>query len=201
MNKVAKLTEKQQSFVKEYIVDLNATQAYLRSKYSCSNDNTAGKEGHKLLKKPEIQAAIAAEIEKRNKRVEIDADYVLKRLVEIDQLDVLDILDANLESFKPISEWPKAWRQSITGLDLKKMIQYGKDSDDDDVSILQKVKWPDKVKNLELLGKHVDVQAFKEKVDIEATQTHNVMLVPSCTNVDDWEAQAQQQQSEILGDK
>ena len=195
---MTKLTEKQQSFVEEYLKDLNATQAAIRAGYS---KRTAYRQGADLLQKTSVADAIQKAKQKRIERNEIDADYVLKRLVEIDQLDVLDILDANLESFKPISEWPKAWRQSITGLDLKKMIQYGKDSEDDEVSILQKVKWPDKVKNLELLGKHVDVQAFKEKVDIEATQTHNVMLVPSCTNVDDWEAQAQQQQSEILGDK
>ena len=32
-------------------------------------------------------------------------------------------------------------------------------------ALLKKIKWPDKVKNLELLGKHIDVNAFKETVD------------------------------------
>lgn len=199
---MAKLTKKQEAFAQAILTEESQSEAY-RSVYSAKrmSDKQVWEEASKLVSNPKVAQRIAQLKEERNKRCAVDADYVLKRLVEIDQLDVLDILDENLESFKPISEWPKAWRQSITGLDLKKMIQYGKDSDDDEVSILQKVKWPDKVKNLELLGKHVDVQAFKEKVDIEATQTHNVMLVPSCTNVDDWEAQAQQQQSEILGDK
>ena len=40
------------------------------------------------------------------------------------------------------------------------------------VGFLKKIKWPDKVKNLELIGKHVDVQAFKDKVEHEGTIEH-----------------------------
>jgi phage terminase small subunit len=39
------------------------------------------------------------------------------------------------------------------------------------VGILKKIKWPDKVKNLELIGKHVDVNAFKERVEVSGTLT------------------------------
>ncbi|GDX04204.1 hypothetical protein BSPA111_03650 [Buttiauxella sp. A111] len=56
-----------------------------------------------------------------------------------------------------------------------------------------------KVKNLELLGKHISVQAFKEQVDQKVTATHNIMSVPTCASVDEWEAAAQKQQSEVLG--
>ncbi|MCG6527916.1 terminase small subunit, partial [Vibrio parahaemolyticus] len=37
--------------------------------------------------------------------------------------------------------------------------------------ILKKVKWPDKVKNLELIGKHVDVNAFKERMEVNVNVT------------------------------
>lgn len=62
-----------------------------------------------------------------------------------------------------------------------------------ETALLKKIKWPDKVKNLELLGKHVSVQAFKEQMEQQVTATHNIMPVPSCTNVDEWEAVVQQQ--------
>ena len=39
------------------------------------------------------------------------------------------------------------------------------------VGILKKIKWPDKVKNLELIGKHVDVNAFKERLEVSGTVT------------------------------
>ena len=38
-------------------------------------------------------------------------------------------------------------------------------------TILKKIKWPDKVKNLELIGKHVDVNAFKERLEVSGTVT------------------------------
>lgn len=66
-------------------------------------------------------------------------------------------------------------------------------------NILKKIKWPDKVKNLELLGKHISVQAFKEQIDQKVTATHNIMPVPSCSSAEEWEAAAQQQQCEVLG--
>lgn len=53
--KLKKLAEKDRRFVLEYLLDFNATQACLRSGYK---GKSAGAEGHKLLKKPEIQQAI-----------------------------------------------------------------------------------------------------------------------------------------------
>lgn len=62
-----KLTEKQKRFADYYIETGNATEAYKRA-YNSKNDNTAAKEGHKLLKNPKI----TQEIEKRNKELESD---------------------------------------------------------------------------------------------------------------------------------
>lgn len=160
MNKT--LTDKQESFVAEYLIDLNATQAYMRSKYSCKSEKTAGAEGFKLLKKPEIQKAISEGKEKRLERTKVDADYVLKSLVEIDEMDVIDILD-NTGNMLPIRDWPKAWRRTISGLDIQEIMS------GDVETVLRKIKWPDKVKNLELLGKHIDVQAFREQRLLDAT--------------------------------
>ena len=53
---------------------------------------------------------------------------------------------------------------------------------------------------LEQAAKEVgDVYTNKQKVEQSVVATHNVMPVPSCDNVDDWEAAAQKQQSEVLG--
>ncbi|EFP9101741.1 terminase small subunit, partial [Shigella sonnei] len=97
-----------------------------------------------------------------NEEVGIDAAYVLRRLVEIDQMDVLDILLQNGE-LKPIKDWPKVWRTTLSGMDVVKMVSA------DSAALLKKIKWPDKVKNLELLGRHVSVQAFKDNVKNEVT--------------------------------
>lgn len=97
----------------------------------------------------------------RNDLVGINATYVLNRLVEIDQMDVLDILTSTGE-LKPVSQWPKVWRTTLSGLDVVEMSAEGNTA-----ALLKKIKWPDKVKNLELIGKHIDVQAFREQVKTE----------------------------------
>ena len=108
----------------------------------------------------ELRAEVAAIAEEQFK---VDASYVLGRLVEIDQMDAIDILNDD-GSAKPIAEWPKIWRQFISGMDLSELWE-GRGEDREMIGFLKKIKWPDKVKNLELIGKHVSVQAFKEKVE------------------------------------
>jgi phage terminase small subunit len=73
------LTTKQQRFAEEYLVDLNATQAAIRAGYS---EKTAGSVGGENLKKPEIAAAIQLAMKKRSERTNVDADYVLRTIVD-----------------------------------------------------------------------------------------------------------------------
>lgn len=155
---MAKLTDKQELFAREFIKDLNATQAVIRAGFS---EKSARNQAHRLMTNDDILTRIAELKSERNDRVQVDADYVLRRLVEIDEMDVLDILLANGE-LKPIRDWPKVWRTSLSGMDVTEMAG-------DAAGLLKKIKWPDKVKNLELLGKHVEVQAFKEQTKTEHT--------------------------------
>lgn len=74
---MGKLNSKQQRFVEEYLIDLNATQAAIRSGYS---PKTARAIGCENLAKPDIADAIAAAQEARSKRTLITADQVLRDL-------------------------------------------------------------------------------------------------------------------------
>jgi phage terminase small subunit len=71
------LTPKQQLFVEEYLVDLNATAAARRAGYSA---RTANEQGAQNLAKLSIQKAIQAAMQARSQRTKIDQDYVLHRL-------------------------------------------------------------------------------------------------------------------------
>lgn len=82
-------TDKQKMFCREYHIDLNATQAAIRAGNS---EKTANRTASENLSKPDIQIRISELRKERSDRLQIDADYVLNRLVEIDQMDVLDIL-------------------------------------------------------------------------------------------------------------
>ena len=161
---MAKLTDRQELFAREYLKDLNATQAAIRAGYS---EKTANEQGARLLANVSVAKRIAELKADRNAEIGADAAYVLRRLVEIDQMDVLDIMTDDM-SLKPVSEWPSSWRRYISGFDLAEMFE-GRGDEREMVGVLKKIKWPDKVKNLELLGKHVDVQAFKEQVSNEHT--------------------------------
>ncbi|NMY74173.1 terminase small subunit [Pseudomonas sp. WS 5071] len=158
------LTAKQQRFIVEYLIDLNAAQAAIRAGYAVKG---AKDQAYQLMLRPEILAAINEAKEARNQRTQVDADYVLNRLTEIDQMDLLDILDDDM-SIKPLSKWPKVWRQSLSGFDIAEMFE-GVGKERDLVGLMKKIKWPDKVKNLELLGKHVNVNAFREQVAVDVT--------------------------------
>lgn len=162
---MAKLTDKQELFAREFIKDLNATQAAIRAGYS---EKSSRNQGARMMANDDILDRIAELKAERNEQVGVDAAYVLRRLTEIDQMDVLDILLANGE-LRPIKDWPKVWRTTLSGMDVVEMASA------DSAALLKKIKWPDKVKNLELLGKHVDVQAFKENIKTEQTGTMQVV--------------------------
>lgn len=161
------LTAMQEAYCQSYIkTPENQTQAAINAGFS---PNTAAVKASVMMRDERIQKRIAELMEERNKRMRVSADYVLMRLVEIDQMDVIDILNDDM-SIKPVSEWPKVWRQYLTGFELADMLE-GRGDEKELVGILKKIKWPDKVKNLELIGKHVDVNAFKERLDVNVNVT------------------------------
>lgn len=89
----AGLTDKQQRFVDEYLVDNNATQAAIRAKYS---PDTAGAIGHENLKKPEIQAAIAIARKAQQERTQITADRVVTEAWNILTADARELVEVKI---------------------------------------------------------------------------------------------------------
>ncbi|WP_321917802.1 terminase small subunit [Burkholderia cepacia] len=165
-----KLTAKQQRFVDEYLVDLNASAAARRAGYS---ERTARAIGDENLTKPDIQAAIAAAMTARSERTKVTSDRVLQRMVEIDEMDVLDIMNDDM-SLKPVSVWPKVWRQYLSGFDLAELFEGNGDAREM-VGILKKIKWPDKLKNLEMLGRHFGM--FNDKVRLQGDKSAPLTVV------------------------
>ena len=86
----SKLTQKQELFCKEYLVDLNATKAAKRAGYSAKTCASIGGEN---LQKPEIQERLQELIQKRSQRVEIDADWVLKQAVSSFEFNAQEVFD------------------------------------------------------------------------------------------------------------
>lgn len=149
------LTGKQLRFVDEYLFDLNKTRAAIRSGYA---KNNASSVGARLYNDRRIRTLIDDKIRERSKRTDIDSDYVLQRLGDIDQLDIIDILDEH-GNFLPLRSWPRVWRISIAGFDVATV------GTGNEIDLIKKIKWPDKVKNLEMIGRHTKVSSWGEKED------------------------------------
>ena len=87
---MADFADKQKQFCKEYVVDLNATQAAIRAGYS---PKTARQIGQRLLTKVDIQAEIQRLKKLRASKVEVTADFVLKQLVDIATTNITDVVN------------------------------------------------------------------------------------------------------------
>lgn len=122
---------------------------------------TAAQAASRLEADPRVQERIAHLRQARSRRTKIDADTVLLKLAEMVEADVGDILD-DAGAIKPIKQWPEVWRKSVSAFDVLEI-----DDGTDVRTTLKKVKLLDKVKILELIGRHVDVSAFRDKVEVD----------------------------------
>lgn len=98
----------------------------------------------------------------------VDAAWVLKRLADEATADVGDLYTDD-GRIKPVHEWPLIWRQGlVAGLEVETI--------GEGIGHLTKVKLSDRIKRIELIGKHVGVQAFKEKIEHSGEIKHIVDL-------------------------
>jgi phage terminase small subunit len=147
---MSKLTDKQEMFCKEYLIDLNATQAAIRAGYS---KKTAKDIACENLAKPNIQNRITELKEERSKRIEIDSDGVLKELKNWAEGDYTELM---LLTAKQIKELAPEIRRLITG--FKRTTRRIPGTDEEEIQI--EIKFIDKIKAMEMISKHI---GFYEK--------------------------------------
>ena len=141
MAKYGKLNAQMERFCQEYIKNpSNQTAAAAAAGYK-----NAAVSASRHMDNPKVQARIAELMEHRNKRVKIDADYVLKQSVKIHERCMQEI--------EPFT-------------DAK-----GNHIHDDKGRPLYVFDAKAAIAALGLVGKHVDVQAFKERVDVNVNVT------------------------------
>lgn len=141
------LTPKQKRFVAEYLLDLNATAAARRAGYSAK---TADRIGPELLGKTCVSEAIQQAIREREERTEITQDMVLRETAKLAFFDIRKIFDKDGKPLD-ISKLDADTAAALVGLDVQDVA----DNDGDYVGFVKKYKMADKLKALELLGKHL----------------------------------------------
>lgn len=152
-----KLNPKQQRFVDEYLIDLNATQAAIRAGYSPKTATAIASEN---LSKPSISAAIACAMAERSKRTGITQDRILEELAKVAFIKLTDIVDDTGRIKAGATDEDRACIESI---------KYKRTDTDTGYSEEREVKASSKLKAIELLMRHtgmLDSRISKEQLKL-----------------------------------
>lgn len=148
------MTGKQKLFVDEYLIDLNATQAAIRAGYSPVSAETMG---YQLLHKTIVADAIARAQAERSRRTGVNQDRVIAELAKlafVNPTDVIDLDEATIKSGAALED-----TAAIASVKVKVIPC-------EDGSITEReIKVCDKLKALELLGRHLGMFNDKLKLD------------------------------------
>lgn len=155
---MAKLTDKQQCFVDEYLIDLNATQAAIRAGYSAK---TADQQGSRMLANVKVKQAVAEKQAQRSKRTGVNQDRVVLELAKVAFAKMTDIVDSNGKIKEDASPDDLACIESI---------KYKESDNEYGGSVEREVKIASKLKALELLGKHLGMWSDKFNVTVEKSE-------------------------------
>jgi len=158
--KGGKLTPKQEKFVEEYLLDLNATQAAIRAGYKPRKARQMGSEN---LSKPDIAKAIQEQMEARSKRTEISQDRVLQEYAKIAFLDPRKFYD-DQGRLIPIYDLPEEVAAAIAGMDVVSE-RVGKDGEGKpEFATVRKIKLVDKKGALDSVARHLGM--FNDKTTL-----------------------------------
>lgn len=187
------LSPKRAMFVREYLIDLNATQAAVRAGYSAK---TAKTQGARLLTDEDIAAAVAVAMDERAARTDITADRVLEEVARLAFLDVVHLLNPD-GTLKRVDEMSPEARAALAGLEVLEM----RGDEDAPVALLKKIKLTDKLGALTLLMRHMGMLNDKLKVggdpenpltmlirEIQGSALKPVKLPPNVTMKDEEDA-------------
>lgn len=155
-----KLTEKQKTFVREYLVDMNSAAAARRAGYST---RTARSISNELMKKTQIRAAVRKALARRAKRLELHADSVLAKLAEIGSLD-------KTQAFRI-----RDGRLHLTDTDLLPPGVRACISEVAETPNGIRIKFDDRLRALELLGRHLGL--WKDTLELSGDPDAPLVVV------------------------
>ena len=148
------LTAKQQVFVQEYLVDLNATQAAIRAGYS---KRTAEWIGPQLLGKTHVAEAVQGAMAKREDRTEITQDRVLKEYAKLAFLDPRRFYDDDGQLLQ-VHELPEDVAAALSSMEV-----VTERAGELELAV-RKIKFSDKKAALDSIARHLGM--FKDKTEL-----------------------------------
>lgn len=161
------MTEKQRIFADEYLVDFNATRAYKKAYPKVKKDASASVNGSKLLRNTKVSEYIAERMKERQERLEITQDMVVMELAAVAFSKVTDyahVVEKNVENIVDGEVVPvydsegNPMKYRTVELELTKNLS---ETQKKALAVMKKgrdgyeVKTYDKLRALELLGRHL----------------------------------------------
>lgn len=174
---MANITEKQKRFVDEYLIDLNATRAYKAAYPSVKKDEVAASAAVRLLRNVKVQAYLKERQKKIQERTEVTQDRVI--------LELARIAFSNGSDFAKVVTKPRkrmVWNDQAQEYEEKEIEEQFVELVDTDalpvdkraaIAAIKEGKYGievascDKIKALELLGKHLGM--FTDRVKVEGS--------------------------------
>lgn len=162
------LNARREMFCREYVVDFDGKAAAMRSGFAAKN---AAAQASRLLKFPAVQERIRSLMAERAKRVEINADQVLRELARIGFSDIRALFKDD-GAMKDPKDWPKSLARAIASIEVDEILVEGRL-----VGYTKKVKFWPKVQALELIGRHISL--FPNKHVLEAGKSLEALVAES----------------------
>lgn len=148
------LTAKQERFIQEYLIDLNATQAAIRAGYSAK---TANEQGSRLLANVKVHTRMQERMAEISRRTGVNQERIVRELARIAFVNPTELVNMNDATILPnASEDDTA---AIASVKVKEV-------SGDFESIEREIRFADKLKALELLGKRFGMWIDKQQVDV-----------------------------------
>jgi phage terminase small subunit len=146
-------------FIKEYLIDQNATRAAIAAGYS---EKTGYSQGQRLLKNVEIRSQIESENSKINQKLEVSVERVREELARLAFYDPAAFWNKD-GSAKPITDIDPDTVRALAGFEMAELYE-GNGDERSQVGYVKKFKLADKGLNLERLGRHLKM--FTDKVEV-----------------------------------
>ncbi len=152
------LNHQQMMFVHHYLKSGNGTQSVLDAGYNVNGENSASSIAYRLLRNVKIKPIIHAANQQRLRAVKCDAEWVLTQLKAQYEFNIDDFIKIN-EHGKPSYDFSSATPEQLHCIEQM-------DISPTEWGTKIKVKTMGKKAILEMIGKHTNIEAFKEKIEL-----------------------------------
>lgn len=156
---IDKLKQRRTRFVKEYLIDQNASRAAIAAGYSEKGAHVAGS---RMLSNTKVREQIEQENAKTNAKLDISVERVKKELARLAYCDVRNFFNPD-GSAKAITDLDEDSARAVAGFEMAELFT-GSGEERSTAGYIKKFKLTDKTKALEQLGRHLKM--FTDKIEI-----------------------------------